>query len=486
MVEAADRVMGVPYYEGNGRATNSQGLYLLPGGTIYSLDFAPITYALGSNPQTRLQDRMLERLQEYFRRPELRGDNCELPHKNTPPEERPRMVMVFGNGELGYRTNSYDIHRGAGNPPPAFMLINSVAHLPSHIDLTVARSQIVEAGAHCAVIGEGDEKLQRALWVSTQGNWKLIEGSEEEILQNIAWRSQEHFASPKVSTRHDEGKRGHALDWRILASSPAFTNISEAAHLLGERGIIENEVDLRRFTKDERWAKLIAKAFNRNGVGESMRSEFDPAGFLAVTKSGGGKVEVDRDPGKAHLTPVWAITPDGYIVPRITHLPKLSTLRIRGFGNGSVETHENVLLAIARLLAIQGYNFEQFFYYVQNAFSKGAKFVPIQPEGLPKLDRFDVDHAHWHTLEHASYIKIARPNFKYFPMRDFACGTMHAAWAMISGFMELDEFHDPEALRKYVLGVELPGHGYVFMAADRQRLNQAIISDSKLVAPACV
>ena len=484
MVETAERIEESPYY-GNGRVSGN-GLHLLPGQSVYSLDYLPLTYALGNTPQTPLQDTAFEHLQEYIHGPELKGSIYELPRKGTPTSARPRIVIMFGNGELGCRTDSLGIHRAAGNPPPTFLFINSVPHLPSHIDLTAARTQIVEAGTHCGVILEGDRKIQRAIWISTQGNWYLLEGEQEEILQNIAWRSQEHFGSPKLSTRHDADKNGFTLPWRVLANSPAFANTSEAAHILGDMGIIENEVDLTRFTADARRAKLLAKAFNKNGVGESMRSEYDPAGFLAITRSGGGKIEVDPDPKKGHLTPVSAITPDGYIIPHVSHMPKFSKLRITNFANGSVETHENVLLAIARTLAIQGYNIEQVLQFAQNRFSEGDKFIPIQLEDSPQLDRFAVDHAHWHTAEHAGYIKIGHPDYRYFPKRDFACGTMHAAWAMISGFMDLDEFHDPEGLIKNVLGVELPGHGYVFMAEGpegRRRLTQAITADSKLVPP---
>lgn len=445
----------------------------------YPLAYLPLTYCIGGEPRTSPQSQVLESLQEHL------GKKVEIPQKETPPHLKPRVVIVFGNGKPRSETNSFEIHRSCPKPTPLFLLLNTVPQLPEALNRFEARKELVEGACHCGIVFEGQKNPQRALWISTQGNYQLIEGSLAELCQNAAQRIQIHFASPNVSTRYDGGFQ---LPWRTWARSPLHPNISRAAHELGDARIIDNEVDLTKYTPNRLKAMLLARAFNNNnklGIGESMRSELGPVGVIGVTRSGGKKVEVDPNPKKGHITPVWAITPDGYMIPDVTRKPKLSRLLFSDFANGSVETHENGLIRLINSLARAGIisDFEGALSYIQRRFNK-EQFIPIQPSGLPISSAVSVDHAHWHVKRAYDHnIKVGEPDFRYFPKLDFSCGSRHAAWALISGLMQFEEFLRAEGLSETIIFINLPGHGYVAVGENRQKLTEAIIKGVELKEP---
>lgn len=468
----------IALHNGNGRDGDRR--LPLPVNSSYSLDYLPITYSLGGKPRTVLQYKVLEGLQERLHNPEFRGEIFEIPHKDTPADQRPRMVMVFGNGELLSSTNSLELHRHSPKPAPLFFMVNTVPHLPSIVEHDMARSQIVEGAAHCGVVFAGQSYPERALWISTQGNFQVIEGTPDEIYKDVALRMQIHFGSPFVKKRRDGELM---LLWKRIAQSQMHKDIAEAAHLLGEAGIIENEVDLHRYTPNKILARMLGKAFNANGIGESMRSEIDPDGYMGVTRSGGGKVKVDDNPKKGHIVPVWAITPDGYLIPTITRKPLM--LKLFTYANGSVETHENGVIRLINSAARDGQvsNTEEALAWIQTRFTQDP-FIPIQPKDLPPTSIVTIDHGHKYAKRaRAKNVLIGEPDFQYFPKLDFACGSRPAAWALLSGLMKFDEFKRPEGLKGTIIFINLPGHGYVAVGENRQAVTEALINGVELGEP---
>lgn len=446
--------------------------------TSYSLEYLPLEYTIADKPHSLLQGAVLEKLGEEFANPSLKGRSLPLPHRNTPIDQRPNMIIVLGNGELHSRSSSLTLHRHLPKPASRFFFVNTVNKLPNDVNHDRARRELVAAACHNGVIFEGNAiHPEKALWISTQGNFQILRGTSQEIYQEIARRAQIHYGSVPANKRYNGGLR---LPWKEWKQSKIHSNTAEAAHRLGDVGVIENEVDLEKYTADKRLARLEARAFNENGIGESMRSELDPRGYMGITRSGGGKVEVDENPKKGHIIPVWAITEDGYVVPDIAHKPLLTSLR-----NGSVETHENGVIRLINSLALAGVidNYQEGLRWIQQRFSQ-ERFIPIQPKDLPLSSIVVIDHGHRHTTKvYDPNIKIGEPDFRYFPKIDFPCGSRQAAWALLSGLMQFEEFYRPEGLNKTIIMINLPGHGYVAFGKDRRALTEALINGTELQEP---
>lgn len=442
----------------------------------YPLEYLPINYSIAGNPRTSLQDKVIEGLEEQFRSPELKGKCLPVPDRKTPLDQRPNTIVVFGESKLLSRSDSLNIHGKLPKPAAHFLLINTVDKLPDIVTPDMGLSIILHGASHCAAIFEGDKNPKRALWVSTQGNLLVITGNPEEIYREIARRTQIHYGSPFLTNRHNGGR---TLLWGVWAQHSIHADISDSAHQLGDAGIKENEVNLNQHTPDSRLARKVRDAFNSNGIGKSMQSQLG-LGVMGVTRSGGGKVEVDANPRAGHTVPVWAITKDGYIVPDIANKPLLLSYR-----NGSVETHESGLFRLVHSAALAGEvnSFEEALPWVQKRLYKDG-FIPIQPTDLPSSDMIYLDHDHKKADKaRARYIRIGSPNRRHFQKTDYACGSMHAAWNALSGFMEFDEFYVEGGFRSKVFVVNLDGHGFVAAGEDRKTVTYALINDIDLTEP---
>lgn len=455
----------------------------------YNFDYLPVDYSVGQEPSNPLQREILRRLEEHITGDGLKGQRVPLPTREIPYnlQSKPNLVMMFGNGELNSPTNTLYLHRKVfPRPTPLFLLVNNVPKFPDFNFIT-ARQQNFLAACHNGVVFEGDQNdthIKRALWVSTQGNYYVIEsleGSEDEIYINVARRIQEHYGAAFVKTRYDmEDTEEPIISWDQWRRLPAHRELAKAAQILGKYGIIEDEVYLGDLTDNEAYARAVRQAFNKNGLGESMRSMFDPqTGLMLVTRSGGGKVNLSSVPSNGHLVPIHQLTPDGYVVAKIEGCAII-------YDNGSVEGHENGMVYKASSDARNGVKtFEQFVDITNAQFKLSPTGrINIVSKNSPSPAILVLDHSHSQTRRvNREKVRVASPDRRYFPEIDLPCGSRRGALALISAFYQVPEFVEGKELGDLVIVVELDGHGMVVAGGDREVVTNAILNEMELQPP---
>lgn len=432
----------------------------------------PIDFAVGRPPINDLQRAILSSLESRLTDENVLGRRVNIPTEDTSIHERPDMVVMFGNGEMNALIDPRELYIKLPEPRPLLLLVNTASKLPT-VDFHTARKQLVAAACHNGVIFEGDQdsdSVRKALWVSTQGNFKVIEGTAEEIFDNVVLRILTHYGASFVTERQDD-QISQPFTWQDWVSSPIHTQMAKAAELLGDAGIIEDKVNLDRYAGIQH-AAFILKALNRSALGESMRSILDfELGVMAITRSGGGKVKLSPNPNDGHLVPVARLTRNGYVVIR----PKDG--QVVTYPNGSVETFENGLVILASSLVQAGivHTFPELVNWLDDAFSRSNTVDLIQNGQRPKV--LNIDHFHKHVVQANPSIEVVRPDPRVTPIIDHPCGSFEAAMALLSALFQSKIFTTPGTndMEKVVIA-SLPGHGSVALGGDRQALTNTILS----------
>lgn len=457
-------------------------------------------FCVGANqePRNNLQRAILSHLKDGLTNPSVGCILVDSPGQETKIASHAQLVIVFSEGleaTISPWDNYYLLHRPHEKQPPLGLLfmVNTVEQLPDTVDFDFARQQIVRKSCHNGVIFEGDpdsHSIKRALWISTQGNFKTVEAPkdypgepEEYIFENVLLHIMAHYGSEMVNRRYDAVLSD--LTWKQYAASFVHQDIATAAQQLGEAGIIEDSINLKKYVR--KWhAMAILEAMHKAGLGESMRSAYDPnLGLMLVTRSGPGKVKVSPNPLDGHLVPVSQITRDGYVVTTPTDAP------IK-WVNSSVETHESgeTLIVGAAAQAGEVGDFEGADDFLERQF-ENQDSVDVVPKGYP-FKVTQIDHFHWWpdpSSLNQERDEIVYPDTRYFPWVDWPCGSKQASRALLSAFFLSPTFSQPgpphSPLNGKFIFALLPGHGTVVIhdGPNRQELTNAIINEIRLVPP---
>lgn len=424
-------------------------------------------------------DKLVARLQV----PDAGNTLVDHPRAETDKKQLPQMTIRLGNGKLDSYMDPRDYLR-MPEPRPLFLFTNVVTELPENIDAKYARQQLVRGAAHNGVIFRVDpqtNEIKEALWMSTQGNFYRITGTEQEILDNVAMRIIVHNGEEFITNRQDyiPIKEEKPLvtwnDWEKDSLHYELWNMAQVFHSLG---LLDDKVDLTEFTPDRReHAKLIMRAINRSALGEGMYSYFRrKLKVLAVSPSGGGKVEWLSYLAKDHhLVPVGFLTPTGYAVYTPDGAPDGIS-----YANGSVETAENMDAILMRQKFASGEvkSLLEYELWKKEQFEKYG-LIPIYQENAPDED-LAVFHGHFHpedNFQNTDKLEIVEPDWSLYPHIDMACGGRGGNGALRSALAKSKFFTSREALGDKVVGVRLPGHGMVFFATKPEYIVKAVVEN---------
>lgn len=438
----------------------------------------PVDIAPGNDFSNRLQETIFSQLNKRLTHDAIGGKLTSVPDKNTPMKDRPNVITMFGSGELNSTLQSVRLYLTLPLPKPRFFLINSVPNLPD-LDFHQSRWQLFTGACHNGVIFEGNpdgDTINKALWISMQGNHKIIEGPEDKVYDNVTRRILAHYGATFLENRGNTHPP-QDVTWQSWVNSTVHQQKSEAAHTLGEHGIIQNEVELEQFG-DSQQSEAILEALKKSaGIGESMRwqlVEIDGHWILAVTRSGGGKVEVSPNPSDGHLVPILNITADGYEVVNFPNTP------ITDYANGSVETHESGRTAIHSALAMneRAKNFAEAENWITSEIESNGSISTI-PEGMSPM--FTVgDHVHRFLSNYNPHrVERVHPDPRYYPLdQDYPCGSIEGARSLLSAIWLSSAFQDPgsihDPLHGKLLVAELGGHGMMVYGNDRKQVTEAL------------
>jgi hypothetical protein len=338
------------------------------------------------------------------------------------------------------------------------MAIATVGEMPEGDLFDIARGLLVKHSGHVGIVVEGDEttgEVRRVLWASMAGNYRLLQGGEARIFDDVALRMLVHIGAEKLT--------GHAGDvedfitWEQWRSSPIHEELARAARRLGTAGVIEDQVPLEDYGSSAQ-VRHVLSFLNRSALGEGMRSQLDPdLRVMGVTTTGGGKVYLSPDPMDGQIVPIGHIRRDGYVRAIPAGCPVT-------FNAPSVETHENAMVYLAGALVNAGLvdSFDGFLAYLDEYFTTHG-MIDVLPEGMtPKVTKLE----HFHrqpkagTINQPDRIEIVYPDEARFPQVDFPCGVREAEYHLLSAMFESEAFRKPGKLDGMVFAV-LPGHGAV-------------------------
>jgi hypothetical protein len=303
------------------------------------------------------------------------------------------------------------------------------------------------------------------------GNYCLLQGKESDILDGLALRAQAHAGAEKIN-RYD-GDDEVRISWEEWTRSPVHRDITQAAHALGNARIIEDEVALGKYGSEDQ-AMEVLRFLNRAALGESMRSQLDPAlRVMGVTTTGGGKVNVSADPMDGHIVPISQLTWTGYV--RV--MPRGCPIT---FKDPSIETHENGMVYLAGALVNAGLvdSFDSFQKFLEDHFAHHDR-IDILPAGMqPKV--LAIDHFHRQprrsSIREPDRLEFVRPEETRFPDIDFPCGVREAELQLLSALFRSRAFSQPGSLDDQVIMAILPGHGTVAVCGgDRQALVDLLV-----------
>lgn len=435
----------------------------------------PVNVYVSVEPYNRLQAHILERLRERL---EARG--CVFVDRPDQPTELgpvAHLGIVFGR-DLDEEISPLALLGKMPKPRGSMLVINTVESLPQIPLFDLARGQLVKKAGHFGMLAEGDlngEHVERALWASMAGNNRLLTGDEDTIIDQIALRVQAHVSAEKV-TQH-AGDTEAPMTWAEWGESPVHADIAQAAHVLGDVGIIENEVPLEQYGTGDQ-VRSVLRFLQKAALGEGMRSQVDMNWrVMGVTTSGGNKINVSPDPNEGHVIPISKLTWTGYVraIPEdcpITYVPP------------SVETHENGLVYLASALVNEGLvdSLDSFLAYLKNHFAE-HEMIDIVPEGMePSVKALD----HFHrqpkagTVEEPERVEIVYPDER-FPEIDFPCGVREAGLHLLSAMFQSESFRTPGPLGDKVIIAVLPGHGLVAAyGGPREELTDILVNGMEM------
>jgi hypothetical protein len=310
------------------------------------------------------------------------------------------------------------------------------------------------------------------------GNHSLIAGHEEDIFDALALRVQAHAGAEKVNLY--EGDDPAWMEWEEWAASPVHQDISEAGRRLGEANIIEDRVVLDHYGSD-RQAREVLRFLERGALGEGMHSQLDPAlRVMAVTTTGGGKINIDPDPMAGQIVPVSQLTWKGY-VRAIPHNCPIT------FKDPSIETHENGMVYLAGALLNAGLvdSLDSFLRFLENHFAQDER-IDILPQDMP-VKATAIEHFHRQpridSIVDRARVELVYPDERRFPPIDFPCGVRPAELQLLSALFQAKSFRDRGPLDRVVIAI-LPGHGSVAVyGGPRQELIDILVNGMEMEPP---
>jgi hypothetical protein len=360
-------------------------------------------------------------------------------------------------------------------------MITAVESIPETDLFGLARGQLTRKAGQIGILLEGDPgrtEVRRALWASMAGNHALLTGREEDIFDDLALRVQAHAGAEKVNLY--EGDDETSMSWEEWSKSSVHRDIAHAGRALGEANIIEDKVILDQYGS-ERQAREVLRFLERGALGEGMRSQVDPAlRVMAVTSTGGGKINIDPDPSYGQIIPVSQLTWKGYVraIPRGCPIT---------FNAPSIETHENGLVYLAGALVNAGVvdSFDSFMRFLTSHFAQQDR-IEILPEGM-ETKVMAIEHFHRQPRKDAikdqARIELVYPDEERFPRIDFPCGVRSAELQLLSALFQAEAFREPGPMDTVVIAV-LPGHGSVAAyGGPRQELTDILTSGMEMEPP---
>lgn len=435
----------------------------------------PVNIWIGSPPHNTLQAHVLQNLRER-----LESQGCrfvDMPDQETDLGSVIHLGIAFGK-DYEEEISPFVMLGQLPKPRGMSLVITVVDTIPETGLFDLARGHLVKKSGHLGILIEGDPdvpQVRRVLWGSMPGNYRLLEGDEEDIFDGLALRVQAHAGSGKVAQHvGDEGAR---LTWEEWAALPIHHDIAQAGRALGEAGIIEDKVPLEHYGSGEQTLQVL-RFLQRSALGEGMRSQIDPQWrIMGLTMTGGGKIYVSPDPMDGHVVPIEQLTWDGYLraVPRGCPIT---------LGIPSVETHENGLVYLAGALSNAGEvdSFNGFLNFLEDHFSRHER-IDILPAGLsPKVTA--IEHFHRQpkkgSIRDPHRVEIVYPDPVCFPEIDFPCGMREAELHLLSALFRAKSFHKPGLLDRVVLAV-LPGHGTVVVyGGERREMTDILVNGMEM------
>ena len=401
----------------------------------YAWQPSPINVWVGMNPSNYLQLHVLRAIKERL---EARG--CvfvQVPGEQTEFGEVAHLGIGFG-ASLREELSPVAVYGRMPKPRGTVLMITTVENIPDTDLFDLARGQLVRKSGQIGIVVEGDPseaKVKRALWASMAGNHSLLNGREEDILDDLALRVQAHAGAEKVNFH--EGDDETSILWKEWSDSRVHRDIAQAGHALGQANIIEDKVALDQYGSG-RQAREVLRFLERGALGEGMRSQLDPAlRVMAVTTTGGGKINVSPDPMDGQIIPISQLTWKGYL----RAIPQGCPIT---YNAPSIETHENGLVYLAGTLINAGLvdSFDSFMQFLARHFDQ-HDHIDILPSGM-QAKVTAIEHFHRQprrgTVKDPAKVELVYPDTDRFPPIDFPCGVRPAELQLLSALFKANAF----------------------------------------------
>jgi hypothetical protein len=439
---------------------------------------SPINIWIAMNPANHLQLHVLHAIKER-----LETQGCifvQVPGEITELGSVVHLGVGFG-ANLREEIRPSAVYGRLPKPRGTVLMITAIENMPETDLFDLARGQLLRKAGQLGILVEGDlggPNVRRALWASMAGNHSLLTGDEEDILDSLALRVQAHAGAEKINI--NAGDDETSISWESWSKSTVHQDIAQAGRALGKANIIEDKVILDHYGS-HRQSRDVLRFLERGALGEGMRSQLDPAlRAMAVTSTGGGKINVDPDPMAGQIIPISQLTWEGYV----RALPRDCPIT---FNDPSIETHENGLVYLAGALVNAGLvnGFDSFLRYLRSHFAQHER-IDVLPAGMqPKATA--IEHFHRQprseSIKDPGRVELVYPEEWRFPPIDFPCGVRPAELQLLSAVFSSPAFRQPGPLDRAVIAI-LPGHGSVaFYGGPRQELTDILINDMEMEAP---
>lgn len=365
------------------------------------------------------------------------------------------------------------------------LTITTLPNIPEGEDIfDLTRTNLAKKASHFGILVEGKpekRKIERAIWSSMVGNFSVLEGDQNEILDNLSLRIQAYAGAEKVN--NCEGDDVNGVLWREWTASGVHSDIPEAGLILGQAGIIEDKLDLVELASPKQ-ARAILSYLNQGNLSEGMRSQLDPdLRIMAITATGGRKVQVSGDPLSGEIVGIGKLTKDGVLIALLKDCPS----NFRGFSRPSVEAHQNGMIYLAGALVNAGHchDLDSFWCAFQTHLSL-SETVPILPKGLEHKATC-IEHFHRQpkkgTVKNPERVEIVYPDRNRFPEVEFPCGTREEEWQILSALFNSECFSKPGPLDKVII-VVLSGHGSIAVSGGkREELLDVLVNGMEMEEP---
>jgi hypothetical protein len=438
----------------------------------------PLNVWVGMNPSNNLQLHVLHSI-----RGRLEAQGCvfvQVPGEETELGSAVDLGIGFG-ATLREEIRPSAVYGRLPKPRGTVLMITTVERIPETDRFDLARGQLIRKAGQIGILVEGGltgTEVRRALWASMAGNHSLLTGYEEEIFDNLALRVQAHAGAEKINIHSGDDET--PIPWKAWSESPVHHDIAQAGRALGKANIIEDKVILDQYSSDKQ-AREVLRFLERGALGEGMRSQLDPAlRVMAVTSTGGGKINVNPDPMHGQIVPISQLTWKGYV----RAIPQGCPIT---FNDPSIETHENGLIYLAGALINAGAvdSFDGFMQFLQSHFAEHDR-IDILPSGM-QAKATAIEHFHRQpevaSIKEPSRIELVYPDEARFPRIDFPCGVRPAELQLLSAIFEAQAFRRPGPLDKVVIAI-LPGHGSVAVyGGPRQELTNILLNSMEMEPP---